>query len=375
MQKKRLRIMFDYQAIYFQRFGGISRYIYDLASSFSKYHEVKIPIICPKSYYFESFFDKKSSKFALWRWSKIVLLPLNKFYNIITLILFKPDILHLSYYNSYILPFIPSKTLLVVTVHDMIHEIYPHFFPKWDFIRFHKQITLKRADLIIAISENTKKDLIHFLNINPEKIKIIYHGNPIRNDFNSNTLERLIENQYFLFVGQRDKYKNFMVLLKAIAPLLIKHQFNLLCVGGKSFSIEEINQIDSLCITKYVKRFDCNEDQLKSAYKNAICTIFPSEYEGFGFPILESWAMECPIILSNSSCFPEIAKDGALYFDTHNEIELRNNIERIISDSKLRDTLIEKGTSYLADYTIEKMAFQTLDAYFRAIDIFKSSKT
>jgi glycosyltransferase involved in cell wall biosynthesis len=85
--------------------------------------------------------------------------------------------------------------------------------------------------------------------------------------------------------------------------------------------------------------------------------------------------MECPLILSNSSCFPEIAKDGALYFDTHNEIELRNNIEKIISDSKLRDTLIEKGTSYLADYTIEKMAFQTLDAYFRAIDIFKSSKT
>ncbi|MFZ4412829.1 MAG: glycosyltransferase family 4 protein [Bacteroidales bacterium] len=365
--------MFDYQSISFQRFGGVSRYIFDLASTFSIDNDVKVPVICPKSYYFESFFCRKSSKFALWRWSKLILFPLNKLYNILILILFKPDILHLSYYNSYILPFIPSNTCLVVTAHDMIHEIYPNFFPKWDFTSIHKRKTFKRANLIIAISENTKKDLIRFFNISPEKIKVIYHGNPIRNEINFNEVERLIENKYFLFVGQRDKYKNFNVLLKAIAPILIKTQFTLLCVGGKPFSNEEITQIDLLKISQWVKKKDCNEKQLISAYKNAICTIFPSEYEGFGFPILESWAMECPIILSNSSCFPEIAKDAALYFDAHNEIELRYNIERIILDENLRKTLVEKGKSYIAEYTIEKTTSQTLEAYFQAIEKFKFS--
>lgn len=365
MENRKLRIMFDYQMIVLQRFGGISRYIYDLVSAFSKSHEVAVPALFPKSFYFESYYHKKASTFALWRWNKPLVYPLNKLYNILKLTAYKPDILHITYYNSYLLPFITSKTKLVVTAHDMIHEIYPTLFPTWDSTTKHKRKVFNKADLIIAISENTKRDLIKYFNLDPNKITVIYHGNPFEKVLSDETFT--MDSPYFLFVGQRDKYKNFNTLIKAIAPILKDRKYKLLCVGGKPFSEEEMLQFETLGIKSNIELRNCSDAQLQAAYKKAICLIYPSEYEGFGIPILEAWSMNCPVILSNASCFPEIAKEGALYFEPLNVLELRSKIELLICDKSCSESLIKKGNELLKNYTLEQTIQKTLNAYYKII--------
>ena len=365
MNNFRLRIMYDYQMIVIQRFGGISRYFFDLATAFSKQHKVITPVLFPKSFYFESYFGKKSSRFALWRWNKPFVYPLNQLYNIIKLITYRPDILHITYYSSYLLSFIPNKTKLVVTAHDMIHEIYPELFPSWDFTTKHKRKVFCKADLIIAISENTKNDLIKYFNLAPSKITVIYHGNPFEKVLPESKFA--MDSPYFLFVGQRDKYKNFNVLIKAIVPILLERKFKLLCVGGKPFSTEELTQFEAMGVKSHVERRTCSDTELQSAYKNALCMIYPSKYEGFGIPILEAWASRCPLIISNASCFPEIAKNGALYFEPENIEQLRTQIESLISSQQLRNTLVKRGQELLKQYTIEKTFTQTINAYYKAI--------
>jgi len=365
MKDGKLRIMYDYQMIVLQRFGGISRYICDLATAFSKQHDVKTPVLFPKSCYFEPYFGKKSSRFALWRWNKPLVYPLNKLYNVVKLLAYQPDILHLTYYNAYLLPFIPTKTKLVVTAHDMIHEIYPEVFPAWDHTTKHKRKVFARADLVIAISENTKNDLIRFFHLNPDKIEVIYHGNPF-GQINSSA-DFQVDVPYFLFVGQRDRYKNFSTLIKAIAPILQEKNYKLLCLGGKPFNEEELGQFQALGIVAQVERRSGSDAELQAAYKNALCMIYPSEYEGFGIPILEAWAMNCPLILSNASCFPEIAKDGALYFDPKDELELRSKILKLAIDQDLRKALVAKGQEYIRNYSLDETLRKTLKAYYKII--------
>jgi glycosyltransferase involved in cell wall biosynthesis len=357
--------MYDYQMIVLQRFGGISRYICDLATAFSKEHDVKTPVLFPKSFYFESYFGKKSSRFALWRWNKSLVYPLNKLYNIFKLLLDQPDILHLTYYNAYLLPFIPAKTKLVVTAHDMIHEIYPEVFPAWDRTTKHKRKVFAKADLVIAISENTKKDLIRYFHLDPDKIQVIYHGNPFGRINPSEDFQ--VDAPYFLFVGQRDRYKNFGTLLQAIAPILQEKNYKLLCLGGKPFNEGELSQFQELGLSALVERRNGSDADLQAAYKNALCMIYPSEYEGFGIPILESWAMDCPLILSDASCFPEIAKDGALYFQPKDALELRAKIQQLLSNPELRKTLVAKGQQYIQDYSLEETLRKTLNAYCKTI--------
>lgn len=365
MGNGKLRIMYDYQMIVLQRFGGISRYICDLATAFSKEHDVKIPVLFPKSFYFESYFGKKSSRFALWRWNKPLVYPLNKGYNIIKLLAYKPDILHLTYYNAYLLPFIPAKTKLMVTAHDMIHEIYPEVFPAWDHTTKHKRKVFAKADLVIAISENTKNDLIRYFHLDPDKIQVIYHGNPFERINPSEDFH--VDAPYFLFVGQRDRYKNFSTLLQAIAPILQEKNYKLLCLGGKPFNEAELNQFQELGLSAHVERRNGSDAELQAAYKNALCMIYPSEYEGFGIPILEAWAMDCPLILSDASCFPEIAKDGALYFQPKDALELRAKIQQLLSDQDLRKSLVAKGQQYIRDYSLEETLRKTLNAYYKTI--------
>ncbi len=365
MEGKKLKIMYDYQMLVLQRFGGISRYIFDLATAFSANNEVITPVLFPKSFYFETYFGKKSSTFALWRWNKPWVYPLNKIYNIYKLVTQKPDILHITYYNSYLLPFIPSQTKLVVTAHDMIHEIYPELFPKWDSTSNHKRKVFNRADLIIAISENTKSDLIKYFGINSDKITVIYHGNPFEKSLPKVAFQ--VDAPYFLFVGQRDRYKNFSTLIQALAPILKENSQKLLCIGGKPFSETEIADFKSKNIESLIERRNCTDAELQTAYKNAICLIYPSEYEGFGIPILEAWSMNCPLILSKASCFPEIAKEGALYFQPNDYLELRDKIQQLINDPSLRESLIEKGENLLKEYTLEKTLETTLNAYHKTL--------
>ncbi|MNY44938.1 D-inositol-3-phosphate glycosyltransferase [compost metagenome] len=110
-------------------------------------------------------------------------------------------------------------------------------------------------------------------------------------------------------------------------------------------------------------QFAATDNQLNTLYKNAICFIFPSRYEGFGIPILEAFKNNCPVLLSNCSCFPEIAGDAALYFDDNSIRSLINKIQLLIDNKTLGNQLMHKGKEKLKNYTLEKCIQATINVY------------
>ena len=248
----------------------------------------------------------------------------------------------------------------------MIPEIYPEYYKGtlYSFLISRKWIQgkkalIKNADKIIAISEKTKEDLINIYNIPDDKIKVIYHG---YNKFNK-IGGRLISEPYILYVGLRDKYKNFNTFVLGLKSILLKKQIKILCIGGGQFTKNEINLLKDHKILKYIIQLTANDATLASAYKNALCFVFPSEYEGFGMPILEAFSMECPVILNNKSCFPEIAQDAALYFDSKNPNDVEEKISELINNNTLRQELISNGKIRLNSFSWNQCKKQTSDLY------------
>jgi len=361
MQDKGLKIMYDYQMFVLQRFGGISRYIADLIAAYRETHNVYTPLLWSRNFYMEKLTGAQSSRFAMKKWSRLIVIPVNILYSIYKLMVIRPDILHLSYYNSYLVPFLPKRTNLVVTAHDMIHEIYPDLFSKFDLTTAHKRRVFNRADAIIAISKNTKNDLVKYFDVAPEKISVIYHGSPLAKTNEKTDFTK--HDNYFLFVGQRDKYKNFETLVDGLAPIMIQEKMNLLCIGGKPFSDKELYKFKALGIEGMVKKETLNDEGLQKAYTQAFCMVYPSAYEGFGIPILEAWSCGCPVVLSRAACFQEIAGDAAIYFETFDAQNLRKKAESLLYDNDLRTRLIKRGYESVKNFTVKKMATQTFSLY------------
>jgi glycosyltransferase involved in cell wall biosynthesis len=187
--------------------------------------------------------------------------------------------------------------------------------------------TIENATRIISISENTKKDLTDILNIDPQKIDVIYHGyNKPKSEYEKNNLGK-----YILFVGRRSGYKNFSTFASAISLLFKKEKdLKLVCVG-EPFNSKEASMLKRLNILEKTTVLAANEEKLNNLYSNALVFVYPTLYEGFGMPILEAFANKCPICVSNTSCLPEIAGDAAVYFDPYSEASILKAMEKIIS--------------------------------------------
>jgi glycosyltransferase involved in cell wall biosynthesis len=269
------------------------------------------------------------------------------------------DIFHPTYYDDYFLNYLGNKPF-VLTIHDMILEKLPEFFP----IVYETMITKKKlahkANHIIAVSQNTKKDIVEIWDIDPKKISVIYHGANLLDNENCKYLN--IPDPFLLFVGTRNYYKNFLFFIHSISDVLIEKNLNLVCTGNY-FNEEEIRLFEYLKIKERVHHYYANDMELSYLYKNAIALVFPSLYEGFGIPILEAFVNKCPVLLSNASCFPEIAGNAALYFDPKSTIEIQNQINNIIDNPSLREELILNGNIQLNSFSWEKASNETIKVY------------
>lgn len=355
-----MKILYDHQILIMQKYGGISRYFYELITNLEQMQatDISIPVCFSKNYYFEKYLGRKSIREGI-----PFFYYFNKFLNesrvLHKLNSDKFDIIHPTYYEPYILSR-KGKSKLVITVHDMIHELYPEYFH--DNTKQKKKKMIEAADAIIAISENTKKDLLKFFpGISAEKIKVIYHGNsfPVQKEAQE-------KQNYILFTGQRRNYKNFNNFVKAVAPLLLKYNLNLVCTGP-AFDIEENNFLKKLGIQEKVFHKSASDKELIDLYSHALVFVFPSMYEGFGIPILEAFASKCPLVCSNSSSLPEIGGDAAIYFDPLNIDDMREKIESVIVSKDLQNELIEKGCEQLKKFSWEQTAEQTFELYEQLI--------
>lgn len=356
----RLKILYDSYIFSYQRYGGISRYFVDLMENL------------PSDFLFEEnvkFTDnvylKSSSQFK-----KVITLPVNRGKSKVQTALNKPldifalqrgkyDLFHPTYYSSYFIKYLKSP--YVITVHDMIHEK----FSSDDETITQKKKSILGANRIIAVSHNTKRDLIDIYGISPAKIDVVYHGY----SFNANIEEpvSLQNHSYILFTGARHGYKNWYNFVKAFKILNdIYPDIKLVCTGSK-FTNEEKDYLVKNKLTEQVLQLFVSDSQLVWLYKHAICFVYPSLYEGFGIPILEAFASGCPLLLSDTSCFPEIAEKGGLYFNPNDVESMADSMKRIVEDSALRERLIANGNLRLKDFSCRKMAEQTAQIYMKAI--------
>jgi len=371
-----MKVFIDGYIFWIQKVGGITSYWSNLLPKMAEIDRSNEFYLYLKPFSIEPSMQKISNIKLLKSKSK---LPM-KIYNFIengvmrrysTKI--KPDIFHSTYYTSKQWSKIPK----IMTVYDMIYEFFPQYFSDKKSISFikEKRKVIGEAERIIAISENTKRDLISLYHLPESKIRVVYPGiNQKFKRVNNESLLRnfkgkyRIEKPYFLYIGRRLLYKNVINLLKAFSLLPQRENFQLLLIGGeKEFSPLEVDIINRLKINDDVKHIkEMSEADLISAYNSAVALVFPSLYEGFGLPILEAMACGCPVLCSNASSMPEVGGDAAIYFNPNEVDVITNELEKIL-DENTRKKMGMKGIEKARQYTWEKTANQTLQVYKQAI--------
>lgn len=362
-----IRLAFDHQIFSSQVYGGISRYFSNLAQQLSYHDDIEMKVIAPL--YVNSYLKNLNSEYV--RGIPIRMLPktgrlrsiINGLVAPIQIKAFGPDIVHETYYSFR--AYAPAQALRVITVYDMIHERYAHMIPQSASLTAMKRFAVNRADSIICISENTRQDLLSFFGIPEEKVSTVHLGfDFLRQEING-PVDTGPSKPYLLYVGARHGYKNFDRLIQAYALLnLIRNHMNLVCFGGGSFtSAEKASFSDNHLSDKQITHVAGNDLDLAKYYQQALAFIYPSLFEGFGIPLLEAMALNCPVICSNISSLPEVAGDAAEYFNPENPEEIAKAIERVVDSSLYRSELINRGKVRCAQFSWKKCADQTLNIY------------
>jgi len=290
--------------------------------------------------------------------------------------------LKLDLYHSthYVLPWVvPCKA--VVTIHDIIHLLYPEFLPN-SLAYFYAQRmirrSLQRGDHILADSQNTKADLVEYFEVTGEKIKVVYPGvsERFRGEVDAakekNVLESLgIEKPYILFVGNPKPHKNLNGVVKAFARSLAIRDFdaNLVCVGdrtGRDFKIrqraEQLGIADRVHLVGHV-----SDDELPAIYQGADLFLYPTLYEGFGLPVVEAMASGVAVITSNTSALKEVAEGYADLVNPLDIEEIANAIAHCMGDREHREALRKLGKRRAQDFSWRRTAELTREKYLQTL--------
>jgi glycosyltransferase involved in cell wall biosynthesis len=252
---------------------------------------------------------------------------------------------------------------LLVTIHDLAHLVL--YQSSLDFIKkryaryFFKKI-LQKADKIITVSNFSKNEYTKYFGLEKDfkQIVAIHNGISINKNIYSNPYNR----PYILTVGNIKPHKNLSRLLDAFNKIMDSIPHTLLIVGKKSgFIGGDMNLIKKANAfgERVVMTGFLSDDKLQSYYSHADAFIFPSIYEGFGFPPLEAMAAGIPVIASKAASITEVCGDAALYFDPYNIDEMAENILQMVNDQTLGNLYISKGKNHVKKYTWDKTAFQT----------------
>lgn len=287
------------------------------------------------------------------------------------------DILHIPGFAG---PVGRSRTKKVTTIHDLIGMIYPDnlnfasrfYWQKW------LPLCVKNSDFIIAVSENTKKDIVRLLNIPEERIEVILIAVderffPVEDEekFKSVRLKYSLPEEFILTVGTVEPRKNICSLIEAVALYMKEEKsgLNIVIAGKKDWGYnrllektEELKMADRVRFTNYV-----DEEDMAVIYSMAKFFVYPSFYEGFGLPVLEALSCGAPVISSNVSSLPEVTGEASVLIDPHDVYDLKKAIKKLDRDSALRNEMAEKSLRQSKKFTWGKTALQTLEVYKRCV--------
>lgn len=258
----------------------------------------------------------------------------------------------------------------VVTIHDLIFMRYPRFYSFFDrnIHRLKASYAVKNADIVVAVSQQTKDDIIAYFNIDPEKIRVIYQGchDVFKQTFSLSDRERIrqkfnLPEKYILNVGTIEARKNILTGVKAIKDM----DTHLVIVGSKTAYFKEVKTYISehnLCAkVTFLKGVSTKE--LAMLYQSASLFIYPSLFEGFGIPIVEALFSGTPVISSKGGCFAEAGGPSSIYVDPRSPEDLKGAIELVLNNETQRTEMIQQGFLYARKFTPEYIANSFAEVY------------
>lgn len=285
----------------------------------------------------------------------------------------KVDVYHAPHY---VLPIL-TPGHQVVTIHDCIHLMFPEYLPYRlgkGYARAMMYSATHRADRILTVSESSKRDILRFFPVKPEKISVIH--NAIDEQFRVSPTEDAIErvreryqltNPFVLYVGNVKPHKNVERLIEAFALLRRKatNGLKLVIIGDEISRFQTLRRaVHRHKLHKHVRFLGfVPDDTLSVLYRLAGVFVFPSLYEGFGLPPLEAMACGAPVITSNVSSLPEVVGDAALLVDPYSSEAIADAMRRVLTDSTLSSCLRAKGLARAQDFSWERSVARTLDIY------------
>lgn len=359
-------IAYDHQIFSIQQFGGVSRYFCELATRVGAATEWSSVVIAPM-HFNEHLATSPVRRIGCYLPKRVPYTgPLYRAVNRAVTPFVQPktgaDLLHRTYYSRSLRP---SGAKVVVTVFDLIHEVSPQYFSAHDRAAALKSPAVADADAVICISQSTANDLQRLLNVPSEKISVIHLGFSSVFAQAEPTASAAAARPYLLYVGQRTGYKNFARMLEAYgASPRLSQDFDLVTFGGSPLGSGEVAQIDELKLRPNAVRHHVGGDhELARAYAGARALVYPSEYEGFGIPLLEAMSAGCPVICSNVSSMPEVAGDAAEYFDPRDVEAIRLAVERVVYDDENHAQLVRRGYLRCKKFSWQRCANEHLDVY------------
>lgn len=349
---------FDYAVFNWQKHGGISRYYAGLAELLPD-HGVRARILAPL-YISDRLRDLPAG--VVWgrhvepsHRQQRVGAQLGERLHKPLVYLTGARIVHETTFHAHRLA--PARCAVVLTVYDLIAELNPDL-PECAEQIFHRKGAVARADVIVCISESTRRDLIRFYPEAADKAIVILLG--FDAGFEApDARGPLHDRPYIVYVGMRRDYKNWTGLIEAFgASRRLRAGFDLVCVGDGPFKPTEVALIEREGLTGKVHQRDADDRDLRSWYGHAALFVYPSLYEGFGIPPLEAMAAGCPVVAMDVSSVPEVCGDAAEYGDPQRPETLGPAMENVVFSNARTAELRAAGTRRLARFSWDECARQ-----------------
>jgi len=357
-----VKVALDEQIFTIQEYGGISRLFFELARQFERNPELEVQVTPIRAQVINRYLLQDSQLCA-----KLQVSEAKGKYRALMKYLVRRnsradvDIVHNTFYLPHgLMGYSGSKR--VVTIHDMIPEMLPRTRRRLDLLTL-KGKYIREADHIICVSAATRGDLLRLYPDVQAPITVVHHGvDPIFTPGVPRWSD--LPEQYILFVGNRGQYKDAEILLKAFSSFTIENPATtLLFVGGGHFTTQEQSLMKSLGIAAKTEHRMLPDAEMSSAYGNALFTVFPSRFEGFGLPALESMACGTPTILADATSLPEVGGNAAEYFRAGDSEDLARVMLSVAANPLRQKELATLGINRAATFSWERCAAETSDVY------------
>lgn len=370
-----MKILYDHQIFSTQHYGGVSRYFYEVAKRLSVVDGCDVTVFAPLHINDHlgaaSGIRVRGKRIRKPPFSGGIIRIINSALTRTLVTTDKSiDIFHETYFTR--ADRCPRSARRLITVYDMIHEKFTGYFSSRDATRHHKSHAVHRADHVICISENTRRDLIALLGVPEEKTSVVYLGHSLACP--PGAIQPVpVSKPFILYVGSRAGYKNFDLLLRAFASSRsLQSDLAIICFGGGKATPAETSLAEALGLPPdRVIYMNGNDSALAGLYASARAFVYPSLYEGFGIPPLEAMSFGCPVICANTGSLPEVTGDAALLFDPASESALRAAMEAVVFSPAHAGRLKEKGLERIRMFSWEKCALDTLNVYKKILGMIR----